>query len=31
MIDKIEFNVSGQNTTNSYNREEYLMYLEKMN
>ena len=29
MIEKIEFNVSGQITTNTYNRAEYLLYLEK--
>jgi len=29
MIEKIEFNVSGQSNTNIYNREEYFLYLER--
>lgn len=29
MIEKIEFSISGQNSTNVYNRKEYLSYLER--
>ncbi len=29
MIEKIEFSVEGQKKYNLYNREEYLLYLEK--